>query len=117
MASKKLKPKLDIRNSDNAERISLAFQALIATEGWQYVLQVIDANIQRVEEQILSKRDPDGNPLNEAQADKLRDRRSDLMEVKEIPTKFIANTRREPDEPVELDPFHVDIKTLRPPSA
>lgn len=111
------KPVLDIKNVEHAQRISAAFQALVATEGWNYLVQVIDVNLEKLEEQILSKRDPDDQPLSEAQADKLRDRRTDLMEVKNIPSKFIANVRREPDEEVDLDPFHVDIKTLRPPSA
>lgn len=107
------KPDINKDPADRTEQVSLAFQALIASPGWSFLVEIIEGNLDVLEQQILDKADRDGNPLDEVATDRLRDKRGYLIELRGIPSKFIKAARVEPVEPREFDPYHTDAKHLR----
>jgi len=66
------------------------FSALILTRGWLRLRYINEENARLLGEQILKKADLEGNVLDEAACDRLRDQRDAILEFIEFPESIIA---------------------------
>lgn len=73
-----------------AQAALVALQAMVVTEGWAFILRINQTNIDILTKQILDKVDENKQPISEAEVDLLRAKRGYLIELSELPEKFIA---------------------------
>lgn len=103
-------PAFDLSFEKTAEntKIIVALENLKASGGWQFLTQVFAKNIEYIGNQIINKIGDDGKPLEEAQADRLRDRYAYLKELLAKPDHFLkllkADTNIETRD--EHDPYY-----------
>lgn len=84
-----------------------AFRQLKKQEGWRLLVQVAQANIDSLEEQILSR--PEG--LSEDEIDRRRDKRLAYKEIIGIPDHLIELLEEPERFTAEADPYHT-VETL-----
>lgn len=99
----------ELFNTDEKKSAAVAaFRQLKKTEGWRLLLQVARANVDALEEQILSR--PEG--LSGDEMDRKRDKRLAYKEIINIPDHLI-NLLEEPRKgTVEEDPYHT-VESLK----
>lgn len=95
------------------ERMIGALTALQAHEGWMLLRQTLEANIKVLDAQIIDKTDIDGQPINDAQCDKLRDRRAVMHELVNKPDALLEQLQRVEQEEASDDPYYTDPKQFR----
>lgn len=92
---------------DDTARIVLALQAMAVTEGWAIVVQTCERNIEYLEQSILSKCEPTTEEiLSDADVDLLRAKRDFLLELKELPQRFMEKLSESPEPPQNFDPYY-----------
>jgi hypothetical protein len=99
---------------DTPEKIEAglsAFKNLLDHAGWKLFVEIVNANIEVVKNQIL--KNPEG--LDEIQMGRLRDRLSIMEEMRDTPDTNIKRlTTQDPEDP-ETDPFDT-VDTITPRS-
>ena len=89
------------------ERIVLALNAMVPTEGWGIMLRIIDSNVAILEEAIISKTSPvTGVVLDELGCDRLRDKLGFHKELGDTPESYSKLLKKESIEPEDFDPFY-----------
>lgn len=88
MAKAAAKTKKD-KGLDMVEADILHFQGLMQHPGWVRLATIIDRNIDLLREQIVEKRANDGSPLTNEQVDRLRDRLTDIREIRNAPETYV----------------------------
>lgn len=78
-----------------------SFQGLLLTPGWRLHCQILDKNIELLTKQILNRQEGQ----TEADMDRLRDRRSVLVDERDYPERMITELSKVEDEEVNLDPY------------
>jgi len=58
-----------------------------------------------LDQQILDKRTMDGEPLNDLECDRLRDKRGYLKEIGDTPQSILDRIRQDNNEPGDADPY------------
>ena len=98
---------LSVDRAEQATDIINALKSLQSDRGWLLLKQIFEGNIAVLEQAIMLKIDPnDGKtPLNEADCDRLRDRRSYLVELLEKPQTIIESFKKPQTETPEYDPY------------
>ena len=83
------------------------FSSLIESRGWKRLVFINQENARLLGEQVLNKRDNEGEPLSEIECDRLRDQRDAILEFIEFPKKFISNYQEfhAPDIEDDIDPY------------
>lgn len=90
-------------NTDEKRTAAIAaFRQLKKTEGWRLLLQVANANIEALEEQILDRPEE----LAEKEIDRRRDKRLAYKEVIEIPDHLINLLEKPNTLSPDTDPYH-----------
>lgn len=85
----KVKPfDLTFKDVQENTKIIIALESLKGNAGWQFLTQVLKKNIEVLTNQIISKRDGDGE-LKEETVDLLRDKHAYLTELLDKPDMFI----------------------------
>ena len=83
-----------------------ALEGLAQTLGWAVMKRSLEANIANLEDQIISRSDAVGNALTEEQVDRQRDKRLNLLDLKDLPTKLADFLRKgEQAVPEQFDPY------------
>lgn len=100
-------PKFDItlKNTKDHLKIITALQTLETNQGWQFLVQVFQANIDFLTKQIITKKDVDGSVLTDQQVDLLRDKLEFQQEIVSTPQKYLEKLIKEPSENLDLDPY------------
>ncbi len=86
-------------------KIIVALESLKFNSGWQFLTQVFKENLEFLGEQIISKKDFDGNPLSEDQIDRLRANHEYTKELLEKPDFFLKKLKVSEEEEMDLDPY------------
>lgn len=94
----------DPAEMNDLERLT-ALQVLEATTGWKIISKVIADNIELLNREILEKMDEDGQPLNDLDCDRLRDKRGYLREIGTTPQTIMAKLKMNVPESDDSDPF------------
>ena len=81
------------------------FKNLLKHAGWQQLVQIIEANVEVVREQILSGTDERGEKIAEEEMATMRVNLRIHEEVKNIPSKFIKDYSANEGEEPDVDPF------------
>lgn len=105
---RKIKP-FDLLSSKDSSRIMNAYIGLQSTEGWALFVQTIQANIEVLNEQILSKRainDIKTPILTEVEVDKLRDKREIYLEIINMPNETVQRKMKMDDTEENDDPYY-----------
>lgn len=78
--------------------------------GWKLMEQVIDANVEYLEKQILDKKNAEtGQPLTDEQEEEMRKLRSLNLELKRKPFEIIEMLKNVKEETSDdLDPYYRD---------
>lgn len=99
---------LSVDRPEQAQEIINALKSLQADRGWLLLKQMFEGNIAVLEQAIMLKVSPDDGktPLSEADCDRLRDRRSYLVELLDKPNTIIQGFRQPEPESPEYDPYH-----------
>lgn len=74
----------------NAQSAVVALQAMAVTEGWAFILKINQTNIDILTQQILDRVDENKQVISEQEVDLLRAKRGYLLELSQLPEKFIA---------------------------
>lgn len=82
------------------------------TEGWRIVLEIIKGNVKVLDNMILEKNNVDGTELSDEDIDKLRYKRSYLLELKNTPENYIEKLKKEDLKPREYDPYFKTAKEI-----
>jgi hypothetical protein len=104
---------LSMKRPNENVKILAAIESLKQNAGWHFLVQVFNENIKVLSEQIISKQDEYGKPLNDAQIDELRMKYSYLKELLEKPDSFVKTLSRTDEGTPNLDPY--DDGRVRPP--
>ena len=85
---------------EKQEKGILAFQSLMANEGWILACQIFDLNIKFVEDLLLDSED-----LDEEKRKDLQRRRYYQKQLKELPQRMIKDLTKTEAEEIDLDPY------------
>jgi hypothetical protein len=113
---KKIRP-FDLVGEKDESRIINAFLQLQATEGWALFVQMIEANLKIIDEQILTKKsismnsEENNKPLKEEAVDRLRDKREIYLEMISIPNDTVQR-KMKLDPPEEKDDPYYNLNDL-----
>lgn len=82
----------------------------MSTQFWALLCELSEENIAYLDEQIISKISleygDDGKQLTDLEVDRLRDKRSAMVELMLLPQRMIENLSKEGDnEEEDLDPY------------
>jgi len=81
------------------QQVADALMALQVSPGWKIIAENIKANIAVLDQQILDKRTVDGEPLDDLECDRLRDKRGYLKEIGDTPQSILDRIRQDNNEP------------------
>jgi hypothetical protein len=92
-------PKFNLSMEDQAEntRIVLALQSLKVNAGWIFLMQLFQKNKELLAKMIIEKKDTDGKPITEVQADEARYKHGYLEELMGKPDEFLKKLAPHPD--------------------
>ncbi len=92
----------------DAEMIELMRNGM-STQFWAQLVSITTENIKVLEAQILDKvsieEGFEGEALTDAEVDRLRDKRSAMIDLMQLPETIIASLRVEDPEDEEMDPY------------
>ena len=94
------------KNPEENQKIVTILKDLQIHEGWRFMIEAFQKNIDFLSEQILEKEDAlSGKELTEEEVDELRMKRSYLKELLEKPSYFINKLEENPNQGENLDPY------------
>jgi hypothetical protein len=105
---------------DTKEKKDLAvaqLKRLVDDAGWKIVLQVLDANIELIEDFVLSGLGAAGNKLTESETDQLRSELRIYKNVREMPKHIVESfsEKKTPTMP-EYDPYLAEEEGIDKPA-
>ena len=98
---------LSVNTKDQASDIINSLKSLQADRGWIFLKQIFEGNIAVLEQAIMLKVDPDDGKtvLTEDQCDRLRDKRSYLVELLNKPNSIIEGFKISQTPETNYDPY------------
>ncbi len=100
---------INLETQEDKDRVSAAFQNLINSEGWQLLVEIWDANIDSLREQLES--DEDGKETLE-DVRVLRNHLKLMREIKDTPQSMIQKINAPEADVPDPDPFD-DISDVK----
>jgi hypothetical protein len=102
----KVKPfNLSLEDKEENTRIVMALENLKVSAGWVFLMQLFEENKKILADMIIDKKDLDGKPIDEKQADEARYKHGYLKELMEKPNEYIKKLKPKTDLGDELDPY------------
>ena len=102
----KVKPfDLSFKDVKENTKIIVALESLKGNAGWQFLTQVLEANVKYLNNCILEKKDGE-IILEEKDLDVMRDKYRFINELLEKPDMFIKKLKSPEIEPENLDPYN-----------
>ena len=96
---------LSFKNSEDNAVIISALQGLKVNEGWQFLSELMNKNLEWLAERILNKTGDQGEELSDAEIDKCRLRYKYVKELLDKPDFFIEKLSKEDEVIPDLDPY------------
>jgi len=103
------------QREDQAQRNAelKALRNLQESDGWQLLKDNLEANLEYLQEAIISKRDPDtGDKLTEQETDQLREKYNAQKELINSPQRLINYLDNRNDRQ-RFDPYYKDADEIR----
>lgn len=96
---------LSFKNSEDNAVIVSSLQGLKANEGWQFLSELMNKNLEWLAERILNKTGDQGEELSDAEIDKCRLRYKYVKELLDKPDYYIDMLASTEAEDKSLDPY------------
>jgi hypothetical protein len=103
-----MKEKIANKETRSAEGIIADIRIMLATEGWRIIKEIMDENIVMLNHKILEKTangEPDGPVLDDKSVDELRYKRVCLMDLNELPARYIEKLTEDDTPEENFDPY------------